>query len=77
MFYTINVLRTYIYSVEHYATKLHLKEANEYKVSKAAEGIDWESVKTDLFIAALPDDDSTRSQRYWPYTCKFKDLPAA
>ena len=52
--------------------ELLLNIANDYKVSKAAESMDWESVKSkynesvkskyndicDLFIAALPDDES-------------------
>ena len=38
--------------------------ANDFKVAKAGEGVDWESIKTkysdifDLYIAALPDDES-------------------
>ena len=44
--------------------ELLLNVSNEYKVSKASESVDWESVKSkysdiyDLFVAALPDDDS-------------------
>ena len=43
--------------------ELLLNVSNEYKVSKASESVDWESVKSkysdiyDLFVAALPDDD--------------------
>ena len=50
--------------------ELLLNVANEYKVSKAAEGIDWESVKTkysdifDRFIAALPDDNSDAPKNF-------------
>ena len=44
--------------------ELILNIANDYKVLKVAESMDWESVKSkysdicDLFIAALTDDDS-------------------
>ena len=43
--------------------ELLLNVSNEYKVSKASESVDWESVKSkysdiyDLFVAALPNDD--------------------
>lgn len=42
-------------------------------VSKAAESVDWESVKSkysdvhDLFVAALPDDDSGDMMRSYPH----------
>ena len=44
--------------------ELLLNIANDYEVFKAAESVDWESVKSkysdicDLFIAALPVDNS-------------------
>ena len=44
--------------------ELLLNIANDYKASKAAESVNWESVKSkygdicDLFIAALPADNS-------------------
>ena len=44
--------------------ELLLNVCNDYKVTKAAESIDWESVKSkysdiyELFIQALPDEDS-------------------
>ena len=51
--------------------ELLLNVANDYKVSKAAESVDWESVKSkyddicDLFIAALPENNN----------CVMKDFP--
>ena len=44
--------------------ELLLNVANEYKVAKAAESVDWESVKSkykdifDLFVAALPEENT-------------------
>ena len=47
--------------------ELLLNVANEYKVAKAAESVDWESVKSkykdifDLFVAALPEEIKLQS----------------
>ena len=44
--------------------ELLLNVANEYKVAKAAQSVDWESVKSkykdifDLFVAALPEENT-------------------
>ena len=45
-------------------SELLLSVVNDFKVAKAYEGVDWESVKTKysdifhLYVAALPDDAS-------------------
>ena len=48
--------------------ELLLNITNEYKVKKAADGIDWESVKSkysdilELLKDALPDDEETQKR---------------
>ena len=50
--------------------ELVLNIANEYKVKKAANGIDWEFVKSkysdilELLKDALPDDEETRERHF-------------